>query len=37
MLVEYNWVGDYEDLNKMKRDSRRENFLFWYMSNEKIV
>lgn len=23
MPVEYNWVGDYEDPNKMKRDSRR--------------
>lgn len=23
MPVEYNWVGDYEDPNKIKRDSRR--------------
>ncbi|XP_027288389.1 connector enhancer of kinase suppressor of ras 2 isoform X3 [Cricetulus griseus] len=37
MPVEYNWVGDYEDPNKMKRDSRRENSLLRYMSNEKIA
>ncbi|RMC06379.1 hypothetical protein DUI87_15812 [Hirundo rustica rustica] len=36
MPVEYNWVGDYEDPNKMKRDTRRENSLLRYMSNEKI-
>ncbi|XP_075631134.1 connector enhancer of kinase suppressor of ras 2 isoform X5 [Balearica regulorum gibbericeps] len=36
MPVEYNWVGDYEDPNKIKRDSRRENSLLRYMSNEKI-
>lgn len=23
MPVEYNWVGDYEDPSKIKRDSRR--------------
>ncbi|KAM7181670.1 connector enhancer of kinase suppressor of ras 2 isoform 3-T3 [Macrochelys suwanniensis] len=37
MPVEYNWVGDYEDPNKLKRDSRRENSLLRYMSNEKIA
>nr|KAF6491902.1 connector enhancer of kinase suppressor of Ras 2 [Molossus molossus] len=37
MPVEYNWVGDYEDPNKMKRDSRRENSLLRYMSSEKIA
>ncbi|XP_056354648.1 connector enhancer of kinase suppressor of ras 2 isoform X6 [Oenanthe melanoleuca] len=36
MPVEYNWVGDYEDPNKIKRDTRRENSLLRYMSNEKI-
>ncbi|XP_052529700.1 connector enhancer of kinase suppressor of ras 2 isoform X4 [Tympanuchus pallidicinctus] len=36
MPVEYNWVGDYEDPSKIKRDSRRENSLLRYMSNEKI-
>ncbi|XP_054021972.1 connector enhancer of kinase suppressor of ras 2 isoform X5 [Dryobates pubescens] len=36
MPVEYNWVGDYEDPNKIKRESRRENSLLRYMSNEKI-
>ncbi|XP_062982532.1 connector enhancer of kinase suppressor of ras 2 isoform X2 [Elgaria multicarinata webbii] len=37
MPVEYNWVGDYEDPTKTKRDSRRENSLLRYMSNEKIA
>ncbi|XP_053162510.1 connector enhancer of kinase suppressor of ras 2 isoform X2 [Hemicordylus capensis] len=37
MPVEYNWVGDYEDPSKTKRDSRRENSLLRYMSNEKIA
>ncbi|XP_074824172.1 connector enhancer of kinase suppressor of ras 2 isoform X2 [Natator depressus] len=37
MPVEYNWVGDYEDPNKIKRDNRRENSLLRYMSNEKIA
>uniref|UniRef100_A0A8D0HMR3 Connector enhancer of kinase suppressor of Ras 2 n=1 Tax=Sphenodon punctatus TaxID=8508 RepID=A0A8D0HMR3_SPHPU len=37
MPVEYNWTGDYEDPNKMKRDSRRESSLLRYMSNEKIA
>nr|XP_033804405.1 connector enhancer of kinase suppressor of ras 2 isoform X3 [Geotrypetes seraphini] len=36
MPVEYNWVGDYEDPSKMKRDGRRESSLLRYMSNEKI-
>ncbi|XP_044139899.1 connector enhancer of kinase suppressor of ras 2 isoform X2 [Bufo gargarizans] len=37
MPVEYNWVGEYEDPNKMKRDSRRESSLLRYMSNDKII
>nr|XP_020644830.1 connector enhancer of kinase suppressor of ras 2 isoform X1 [Pogona vitticeps] len=37
MPVEYNWVGDYEDPSKTKRDTRRENSLLRYMSNEKIA
>ncbi|XP_026570022.1 connector enhancer of kinase suppressor of ras 2 isoform X2 [Pseudonaja textilis] len=37
MPVEYNWVGDYEEPSKIKRDSRRENSLLRYMSNEKIA
>ncbi|XP_048349518.1 connector enhancer of kinase suppressor of ras 2 isoform X6 [Sphaerodactylus townsendi] len=37
MPVEYNWVGDYEEPSKTKRDSRRENSLLRYMSNEKIA
>ncbi|XP_029459253.1 connector enhancer of kinase suppressor of ras 2 isoform X3 [Rhinatrema bivittatum] len=36
MPVEYNWVSDYEDPSKMKRDSRRESSLLRYMSSEKI-
>uniref|UniRef100_A0A8C6XRD5 Connector enhancer of kinase suppressor of Ras 2 n=1 Tax=Naja naja TaxID=35670 RepID=A0A8C6XRD5_NAJNA len=37
MPVEYNWVGDYEEPSKIKRDNRRENSLLRYMSNEKIA
>ncbi|XP_073421952.1 connector enhancer of kinase suppressor of ras 2 isoform X4 [Dendrobates tinctorius] len=37
MPVEYNWVGDYDDPGKMKRDSRRESSLLRYMSNDKII
>ncbi|CAH2220636.1 connector enhancer of kinase suppressor of ras 2 isoform X1 [Pelobates cultripes] len=37
MPVEYNWVGDYEDPTKMKRDSRRESSLLRYMTNDKII
>ncbi|XP_058042939.1 connector enhancer of kinase suppressor of ras 2 isoform X3 [Ahaetulla prasina] len=37
MPVEYNWVGDYEEPSKTKRDSRRENSLLRYISNEKIA
>ncbi|XP_070606829.1 connector enhancer of kinase suppressor of ras 2 isoform X6 [Erythrolamprus reginae] len=37
MPVEYNWVGDYEEPSRTKRDSRRENSLLRYMSNEKIA
>ncbi|XP_073523602.1 connector enhancer of kinase suppressor of ras 2 isoform X4 [Phyllobates terribilis] len=37
MPVEYNWVEDYDDPSKMKRDSRRESSLLRYMSNDKII
>ncbi|XP_063811831.1 connector enhancer of kinase suppressor of ras 2 isoform X3 [Pseudophryne corroboree] len=37
MPVEYNWVGEYEEPTKMKRDSRRESSLLRYMSNDKII
>ncbi|XP_069617585.1 connector enhancer of kinase suppressor of ras 2 isoform X9 [Ranitomeya imitator] len=37
MPVEYNWVGDYDDPSKMKRDGRRESSLLRYMSNDKII
>ncbi|KAM5182070.1 connector enhancer of kinase suppressor of ras 2 isoform 2-T2 [Mantella aurantiaca] len=37
MPVEYNWVGDYEEPSKLKRDSRRESSLLRYMSNDKII
>ncbi|KAM9319360.1 connector enhancer of kinase suppressor of ras 2 isoform 4-T4 [Gastrophryne carolinensis] len=37
MPVEYNWVGDYEDPSKMKRDNRKESSLLRYMSNDKII
>ncbi|XP_043928213.1 connector enhancer of kinase suppressor of ras 2 isoform X3 [Protopterus annectens] len=36
MPVEYSWVGDYEDPNKLKRDTRRENSLLRYMSDDRI-
>uniref|UniRef100_A0A3Q0SEV8 Connector enhancer of kinase suppressor of Ras 2 n=1 Tax=Amphilophus citrinellus TaxID=61819 RepID=A0A3Q0SEV8_AMPCI len=35
MPVEYNWVGDNEDLAKMKRESRRENSLMHFESEDK--
>ncbi|KAL0994315.1 hypothetical protein UPYG_G00120560 [Umbra pygmaea] len=35
MPVEYNWVGDYEDPAKLKRDSRRENSLLRYVSRNE--
>ncbi|XP_055036216.2 connector enhancer of kinase suppressor of ras 2 isoform X2 [Misgurnus anguillicaudatus] len=35
MPVEYNWVGDYEDPAKLKKEIRRENSLMRYMSEEK--
>ncbi|XP_064413315.1 connector enhancer of kinase suppressor of ras 2 isoform X2 [Latimeria chalumnae] len=37
MPVEYNWVGDYEEPSKLKRDGRRENSLLRYMSDDKIA
>uniref|UniRef100_A0A3Q3AP21 Connector enhancer of kinase suppressor of Ras 2b n=1 Tax=Kryptolebias marmoratus TaxID=37003 RepID=A0A3Q3AP21_KRYMA len=35
MPVEYNWVGDNEDLAKMMRESRRENSLLRFVSEDK--
>nr|XP_046162165.1 connector enhancer of kinase suppressor of ras 2-like isoform X2 [Oncorhynchus gorbuscha] len=35
MPVEYNWVGDYEDSAKLKRESRRENSLLHYVSQSE--
>uniref|UniRef100_A0A669F024 Connector enhancer of kinase suppressor of Ras 2 n=1 Tax=Oreochromis niloticus TaxID=8128 RepID=A0A669F024_ORENI len=35
MPVEYNWVGDNEDLAKLKRESRRENSLMHFESEDK--
>ncbi|KAL6098922.1 cnksr2 [Pungitius sinensis] len=35
MPVEYNWVGDNEDLAKLKRESRRENSLLRFASEDK--
>ncbi|XP_037543478.1 connector enhancer of kinase suppressor of ras 2 [Nematolebias whitei] len=35
MPVEYNWVGDSEDLTKLTRESRRENSLLRFVSEDK--
>ncbi|CAB1316356.1 unnamed protein product [Coregonus sp. 'balchen'] len=35
MPVEYNWVEDYEDPAKLKRESRRENSLLRYVSQSE--
>ncbi|XP_056910689.1 connector enhancer of kinase suppressor of ras 2-like isoform X3 [Takifugu flavidus] len=35
MPVEYNWAGDGEDLVKLKRESRRENSLLRFASEDK--
>ncbi|XP_034034540.1 connector enhancer of kinase suppressor of ras 2-like isoform X2 [Thalassophryne amazonica] len=35
MPVEYNWAGDSEDLPKPKRESRRENSLLRFASEDK--
>ncbi|CAB1422037.1 unnamed protein product [Pleuronectes platessa] len=35
MPVEYNWVGDNEDPAKLKRESRRENSLLRFASEDK--
>ncbi|KAM7374188.1 hypothetical protein PAMP_006862 [Pampus punctatissimus] len=35
MPIEYNWVGDNEDLAKMKRENRRENSLLRFASEDK--
>ncbi|XP_016309404.1 connector enhancer of kinase suppressor of ras 2-like isoform X11 [Sinocyclocheilus anshuiensis] len=37
MPVEYNWVPDYEDPARMKREGRRENSLLQYVSDEKAA
>ncbi|XP_050953983.1 connector enhancer of kinase suppressor of ras 2 isoform X7 [Labeo rohita] len=37
MPVEYNWVPDYEDPARMKREGRRENSLLRYVSEEKAA
>uniref|UniRef100_A0A8C2H119 Connector enhancer of kinase suppressor of Ras 2a n=1 Tax=Cyprinus carpio TaxID=7962 RepID=A0A8C2H119_CYPCA len=37
MPVEYNWVPDYEDPARMKREGRRENTLLRYVSDEKAA
>ncbi|KAM9788582.1 connector enhancer of kinase suppressor of ras 2-like [Neosynchiropus ocellatus] len=37
MPVEYNWVGDNEDLAKHKRESRRENSLMHFASEDKTT
>ncbi|KAK6486163.1 connector enhancer of kinase suppressor of ras 2 isoform X4 [Huso huso] len=36
MPVEYNWVGDYEDPSKLKREGRRETSLLRYVSEDKV-
>ncbi|XP_053335267.1 connector enhancer of kinase suppressor of ras 2 isoform X6 [Clarias gariepinus] len=35
MPVEYNWVGDYEDPAKMKKELRRENSMLRYVGEDK--
>uniref|UniRef100_A0A3B3ZEW4 Uncharacterized protein n=1 Tax=Periophthalmus magnuspinnatus TaxID=409849 RepID=A0A3B3ZEW4_9GOBI len=35
MPLDYNWVGDGEDLAKLKRESRRENSLLHFASEDK--
>ncbi|XP_051257750.1 connector enhancer of kinase suppressor of ras 2-like isoform X9 [Dicentrarchus labrax] len=37
MPVDYNWVGDNEDLAKLKRESRRENSLLRFASEDKTL
>ncbi|XP_051543080.1 connector enhancer of kinase suppressor of ras 2-like isoform X9 [Myxocyprinus asiaticus] len=37
MPVEYNWVPDYEDPARLKREGRRENSLLRYVSEEKAA
>ncbi|XP_026093709.1 connector enhancer of kinase suppressor of ras 2-like isoform X8 [Carassius auratus] len=37
MPAEYNWVPDYEDPARMKREGRRENSLLRYVSDEKAA
>ncbi|XP_051969946.1 connector enhancer of kinase suppressor of ras 2 isoform X3 [Xyrauchen texanus] len=37
MPVEYNWVPDYEDPGRLKREGRRENSLLRYISEEKAA
>ncbi|XP_036380847.1 connector enhancer of kinase suppressor of ras 2-like [Megalops cyprinoides] len=35
MPVEYSWVGDYEETAKLRRESRRDNSLLRYASEDK--
>ncbi|KAM6970166.1 connector enhancer of kinase suppressor of ras 2 [Aplochiton taeniatus] len=37
MPVEYNWVGDYDDPAKLRRESRRENSLLRYVNEDKAT
>ncbi|XP_056594465.1 connector enhancer of kinase suppressor of ras 2 isoform X11 [Triplophysa dalaica] len=37
MPVEYNWVPEYEDPARLKREGRRENSLLRYVGEEKAV
>ncbi|TRY87412.1 hypothetical protein DNTS_013894 [Danionella cerebrum] len=36
MPVEYNWVGEFEDPAKLKKEIRRENSLLRYVGEEKV-
>uniref|UniRef100_A0A8B9KUW3 Connector enhancer of kinase suppressor of Ras 2a n=1 Tax=Astyanax mexicanus TaxID=7994 RepID=A0A8B9KUW3_ASTMX len=36
MPVEYNWVPDYEDPARLKREGRRENSMLRYVSEDKV-
>ncbi|XP_035270784.1 connector enhancer of kinase suppressor of ras 2 isoform X2 [Anguilla anguilla] len=37
MPVQYNWVGDYEDPTKWRREGRRENSMMCYVSKDKAL
>ncbi|XP_060718193.1 connector enhancer of kinase suppressor of ras 2 isoform X1 [Tachysurus vachellii] len=36
MPVEYNWVPDYEDPARLKREGRRDNSMLRYINEEKV-